>query len=302
MVVLSGVQDRLAPLQAWLFPQRVYLELQDTAITAMALHGRQLVWLERVPLPAGTCVAGHPMAPDALGDLLGDWLLERGFGGARVRAVLPSQATAVRLLQGEGAQNTISRKHAQLRVEGNGAVKLEDLVCIYVCALLTYRSIDWETDEWNPSPCLSLTHTRLTIRQPNAQGALNGLFVNRIKVLTATLQHNDLVQFGGAAGLKAGDTLAAPPPSTADAGNAIVYRFVVRPKEQQPQGQGQGAAAGKRPAAVNGHAPAIAAVEAAATADDDAAASSDAKRRRVVQEEGAQGEGNGNGAAAASSS
>lgn len=148
------------------------------------------------------------------------------------------------------------------------------------------------------------------------QGALNGLFVNRVKVLTAKLQPNDLVQFGGAAGLKAGETLA-PPPSPAGAGgaggavgaeapsagvgssgNAIVYRFVVRPKEQQPQGQGQGAAAGKkRPAAVNGHAPAMAAVEAAATADDDAAASSDAKRRRVVQEEGAQGEGNGNGAA-----
>ena len=42
----------------------------------------------------------------------------------------------VRLVQGEGAQNTISRKHAQLRIEGNGAVKLEDLVCIYVCAWL----------------------------------------------------------------------------------------------------------------------------------------------------------------------
>ena len=114
MVVLSGVQDRLAPLQAWLFPQRVYLELQDTAITAMALDGRQLVWLERVPLPAGTCVAGHPMAPDALGDLLGDWLLERGFGGARVRAVLPSQATAVRLLQGDPALAADQRDLLQL--------------------------------------------------------------------------------------------------------------------------------------------------------------------------------------------
>ena len=102
-MVLSGVQDRLAPLQAWLFPRRVYLELQDTAITAMALEGRQLVWLERVPLPAGTCVSGQPMAPDALGDLLGDWLLERGFGGARVWAVLPSQATALRVVEGDPA-------------------------------------------------------------------------------------------------------------------------------------------------------------------------------------------------------
>lgn len=115
--------------------------------------------------------------------------------------------------------------------------------------------------------------------------------MNRIKVLTATLQPNDLVQFGGAAGLKAGDTLAALPPSTADAGNAIVYRFVVRPKEQL-QGQGlEGAGSGrKRPAAAtNWHA----GVPAPIDGGDGAAASTDAKRRRMVQEEGAQGEGNG---------
>ncbi|MFZ9606600.1 MAG: hypothetical protein ACO3AJ_03920 [Vulcanococcus sp.] len=99
-MVLSGVQDRIAPLQAWLFPQRVYLELQDQAVTAMALEGRQVLLLERLPLPAGTCFGGKPSSPDALGDLLGDWLLERGFGGARVRAVLPVQAAALRLLQG----------------------------------------------------------------------------------------------------------------------------------------------------------------------------------------------------------
>ena len=110
-MVLSGVQDRLAPLQAWLFPQRVYLELQDEAITAMALEGRKLIWLERQPLPAGTCVAGQPCVPDALGDLLGDWLLERGFGGARVAAVLPSQATALRLLQGD-ADLAVSQREA----------------------------------------------------------------------------------------------------------------------------------------------------------------------------------------------
>jgi pSer/pThr/pTyr-binding forkhead associated (FHA) protein len=33
----------------------------------------------------------------------------------------------VQLFQGEGAQNTVSRRHAQLRLEG-GNVKLEDLV------------------------------------------------------------------------------------------------------------------------------------------------------------------------------
>lgn len=99
--MLSLLKERFAQLQAWLFPRRVYLELQDTAITAMALEGRQVVWLERVLLPEGICVSGVPCNKNALGDLLGDWLLARGYGGARVRAVLPFQATALRLLQGE---------------------------------------------------------------------------------------------------------------------------------------------------------------------------------------------------------
>lgn len=34
----------------------------------------------------------------------------------------------VQLVQGEGSQNTVSRKHAELRVEKGGAVKIEDLV------------------------------------------------------------------------------------------------------------------------------------------------------------------------------
>ena len=98
-MVLSAVQDRLAPLQAWLFPRRVYLELQDQAITAMVLAGRRLQWCETLPLPEGVVVAGEPLRPEALGDLIGDWLLERGYGGARVRAVLPWRASAWRLLQ-----------------------------------------------------------------------------------------------------------------------------------------------------------------------------------------------------------
>ena len=41
-MVLSGVIDRLAPLQAWLFPQRVYLQIEDQWITAMAIEGAAL--------------------------------------------------------------------------------------------------------------------------------------------------------------------------------------------------------------------------------------------------------------------
>ena len=102
-MVLSGLQDRLAPLKSWLFPQRVYLQLEDQAFTAMVLDGDRVAWLERVPLPEGLCVNGQPTAVEALGDLLGDLLVERGYAGARVKAVLPRAATAWRVIEWPGA-------------------------------------------------------------------------------------------------------------------------------------------------------------------------------------------------------
>ena len=102
-MVLSGVQERLAPLlepwTSWLFPRRVHLEVQDSALTALALDGRDLAWSETLPLPAGVLEGGHPQAIEALGDLLGDWLIERGYAGARLRAVLPWRASVWRLLR-----------------------------------------------------------------------------------------------------------------------------------------------------------------------------------------------------------
>jgi len=110
-VVLSGVQERLAPWLAptlapvlspwtsWLFPRRVYLEIQDRALTALALDGGAVAWSETLPLPEGVLQGGHPQEGEALGDLLGDWLIERGYAGARLRAVLPWRASGWRLLQ-----------------------------------------------------------------------------------------------------------------------------------------------------------------------------------------------------------
>jgi Tfp pilus assembly PilM family ATPase len=98
-VVLSGLQDQLAPLKSWLFPRRVYLQLEDHAFKAMVLDGDHVAWLEQVSLPEGLCVNGQPMAVEALGDLLGDLLVERGFPGARVKAVLPRAATTWRVIE-----------------------------------------------------------------------------------------------------------------------------------------------------------------------------------------------------------
>lgn len=108
LALFSGVQDRvlgtLAPLRAWLFPPRVYLQLEDQAVTAMALEGRRIVWLERVPLPPGLCENGEPVRLDTLSDLFGDLLVERGFVGARVDAVLAPAACQMRLVQWPGGR------------------------------------------------------------------------------------------------------------------------------------------------------------------------------------------------------
>jgi hypothetical protein len=77
----------------------VYLQLEDQALTAMVLDGERVAWQERVPLPEGLCVDGEPKAVEALGDLLGDLLVERGYAGARVKAVLPRIATAWRVIE-----------------------------------------------------------------------------------------------------------------------------------------------------------------------------------------------------------
>jgi len=97
-MVLADLQGRLAALRTQLCPPRIYLELQDQAITGMALEGRQVRWLERLPLPEGVCRHGVPLLPVALGDLIGDWLLDRGYGGAHVKAVLPPSACSWRVL------------------------------------------------------------------------------------------------------------------------------------------------------------------------------------------------------------
>ncbi|MFS6826972.1 hypothetical protein [Cyanobium sp. ATX-6F1] len=60
---------------------------------------RRATFLQRVPLPAGSIVAGEPRRTEAIGDLMGDLLLEHGLTGARVVATLPHQATQWRMVQ-----------------------------------------------------------------------------------------------------------------------------------------------------------------------------------------------------------
>jgi hypothetical protein len=77
---------------------RVLIELHDRSLRVKALgrQGRQAI---EVPLPQGVCRQGEPLEVEALGDLMGDLLLDQGLAGARVSAALPLQACRWKLIQ-----------------------------------------------------------------------------------------------------------------------------------------------------------------------------------------------------------
>lgn len=85
------IQERLRQLQHQLFPQRLRLQIDDHGLSAQLLtRGKTpLPPPVQVPLPAGICRQGIPQNGAALGDFIGDWLLELGLVACQVEAVLP---------------------------------------------------------------------------------------------------------------------------------------------------------------------------------------------------------------------
>lgn len=89
----AGLQDQWRSLRAELFPQLVLLDLSDPQL----LIGQRLrndkpeepFWT--APVPARTCREGLPVAIDALGDFIGDLLLEHSTPGASLVVALPRQ-------------------------------------------------------------------------------------------------------------------------------------------------------------------------------------------------------------------
>lgn len=102
-MVLAGLQERLRPLTARLFPPRLLLVLEDEQVTLMALKGVTQpptgTLLRTVPLPRGTCTGGHPQQKVALGDLIGDLVVELNLMGAELVAALPAAATTLRVVE-----------------------------------------------------------------------------------------------------------------------------------------------------------------------------------------------------------
>lgn len=85
------IQERLRQLRHQLFPQRLRLQIDDHGLSAQLLtRGKPpLPPPVQVPLPAGICRQGIPQNGSALGDFIGDWLLELGLVACQVEAVLP---------------------------------------------------------------------------------------------------------------------------------------------------------------------------------------------------------------------
>lgn len=102
-MVLAGLQERLRPLTARLFPPRLLLVLEDEQVTLMHLKGATHpptgTLLRTVPLPRGTCSGGQPQQKAALGDLIGDLVVELNLMGAEVVAALPAAACTLRVVE-----------------------------------------------------------------------------------------------------------------------------------------------------------------------------------------------------------
>lgn len=103
----EGLQGQWRSLRADLFPKVVLLDLSDPQVLiGQALKaGKPVEPVWTVPVPARTCREGVPVAIEALGDLIGDLLLEHSSLNPGLVVALPRELGLWRLLSWpEGAQ------------------------------------------------------------------------------------------------------------------------------------------------------------------------------------------------------
>jgi Tfp pilus assembly PilM family ATPase len=106
-LVLAGIEAQWRPLRALLFSQVVLLDLSDPLVLlGQSLKGGKPAgeaW--SAPIPARTCRAGVPVALDALGDFIGDLLLEHSSPDAALVVALPREGAHWRVVEwAEGSQ------------------------------------------------------------------------------------------------------------------------------------------------------------------------------------------------------
>ncbi len=104
--MFSGLTEQLMPLRQRLLKPfrrtRLAVEIEDEHLSLLEFlpgQGDLLVrqWFT-TPLPAGVFSAGVPQLPDALGDLLGDLVLQGGINAPGALASVPTAAVNLRLL------------------------------------------------------------------------------------------------------------------------------------------------------------------------------------------------------------
>jgi Tfp pilus assembly PilM family ATPase len=98
-LVLAGIQDKWRPLRAQLFPRVVMLDLSDHVVIGQSVkQGKAVEPIWTAPIPARTCREGMPYLRDAVGDFLGDLLLEHGGIDAQLVVSLPRLAAHWRVV------------------------------------------------------------------------------------------------------------------------------------------------------------------------------------------------------------
>ena len=104
-MVLAGLQSTWRPLRAQIFPKLVMIDLSEQLVTAQLVkQGKPLEPNWTAPIPALTCRDGLPQLKDAVGDFLGDLLLEYGVIDAQLVVSLPRQASHWRVVDWPAGQ------------------------------------------------------------------------------------------------------------------------------------------------------------------------------------------------------
>jgi Tfp pilus assembly PilM family ATPase len=107
-LVLAGLLNTWRPLRAQLFPKLVMIDLSEQLVIAQTVkRGKPLEPIWTAPIPAMTCRDGVPQLKDAVGDFLGDLLLEYGVMDAQLVVSLPRQAAHWRVVEWASAQQPV---------------------------------------------------------------------------------------------------------------------------------------------------------------------------------------------------
>lgn len=103
--MIAGLQNIWRSLRAQLFPKLVMIDLSEQLVTVQLVkRGKPLEPIWTAPIPAQTCRDGVPQLTDAVGDFLGDLLLEYGVIDAQLLVSLPWQASHWRVVDWQAGQ------------------------------------------------------------------------------------------------------------------------------------------------------------------------------------------------------